>query len=271
MRSIWQVSIEPVCPGWSWVVMVAVTAVLAACSGDVPEARDPVVDEMSHAAAPTDTVEGLLRVGENGLTFQECDSAVESWVVEAEGADLREAAAGLSVDAGSPVLARFVGAVIDPQADGPGSEYQRAVFVTRWVFVAEDTGACRVMKGTSPDRETERTGEGALPSLADGVLLRALGNEPFWNVEIRSDRARVTRLGFEDLEFFIGTSKPRGTTRRWTGQSGEHRFELSVEERSCADTMVDRTYRLEALLTLDGQQFRGCAYEAVDGAAVGSE
>lgn len=249
----------------------ALALVLGACADDSPEVREPALDEVTYAAVATDTLEGLLRIGEHGLTLQACDSEDEAWVVEAAGADLRQAAAGLSVDAGSPVRARFLAAPADPPADGPGAAYDHAVLVTQWVFLAEDMGRCAEEEGagsepgpgTGMESGAEPEGEGRIPSLPDHVLLRALGNEPFWTVDVERGVVRITRLGNDDLEFPGAESVPDGTSRTWSGENEEHRFELTIEEEPCPDTMVDRTYPLTALLTLDAQQLNGCAFEAI--------
>ncbi len=269
MRSGWQGSKATICLRRSGGVAVAITAVLGACAGDSPDVRDPVFDEATRAAVTGDTLQGLLRVGEQGLTFQACDSADEAWVVEAEGANLRQAAEGLTVGAGVPVMARFIGAMVDPPGEGPGAAYGHAVFVTQWAFLAEDTGGCRTGDGAGSEAGTGQAGEGGIPSLPDRVLLRALGNEPFWNVDVERGAVRITRLGFEDLEFPAAEAMPDGSSRTWSGENAGHWFELAVEQRPCADTMVDRTHEFAALLTLDGQQFRGCAFEALDGASGG--
>ena len=105
---------------------VLVAAFLSACGGDSAEVRDPGAEEATLPGAVADTLEGLLRVGEDGLTFQPCGSGQESWVIESPGADLRVAADGLSVDAGAPMFARLVGGVVDPPNAGPGGA-RRAV------------------------------------------------------------------------------------------------------------------------------------------------
>ena len=210
------------------------------------------------SSAVADTLEGLLRVGEDGLTFQTCGSGQEAWVIESPGADLRVAADGLSVDAGAPVFARLVGGVTTPPDAGPGSGYASAIAVRQWVYLAEDISGCP--EGLEPANGGEATSEGeGMPVLPPGVTLRALGNEPFWHVDVSPNSVRVGRLGFDDLEFPTAGPVSENGARRWSGEADGHRFQLVVEQEGCSDTMADRTYPFTARLTLDEQELIGCA------------
>jgi uncharacterized membrane protein len=211
-------------------------AYLAACGGDSPEVRDAGVDVASLSSVSADTVEGLLVVAAGGLTLQPCGSAEVAWVTEARGADLRKAADGLSVGTGTPVLARVFAKEFTPRQAGPGAAYGSGIY----------------------------EGEG-MPVLPAGVTLRALGNEPFWNLDVSEASVRVGRLGFEDLEFAVTGPVVDAGIRTWAGEGGGHRFELLVTEERCADTLADRTYPFSARLTLDGQELSGCALEAPAG------
>ena len=238
---------------------------LAACGGDSPEVHDSSIDVASLSSVPADTVEGLLVVGTDGLTLQPCGSAELVWVAEARDADLRKAADGLSVGSGTPVLARVLGKAFEPRQDGPGAAYGSGIYVLQWVFLAEDTSGCPVPVAV-PEEGSEPAAEGeGMPVLPAGVTLRALGNEPFWHVDVSTTSVRVGRLGFEDLEFAVTGPAVAAGIRTWAGEGGAHQFELVVELAECSDTMVDRTYPFTARLVLDGQELNGCALEAPGG------
>ena len=243
---------------------VLVAAFLAACGGDSAEVRAPAAEEATLPGAAADTLEGLLRVSEDGLTFQACGSGRESWVIESPGADLRVAAEGLSVDAGAPMFARLVGGVVDPPDAGPGSGHTSAIAVRQWVYLAEDTSGCPVELEPVDGREAASEGE-EMPVLPSGVTLRALGNEPFWHADVSPTSVRVGRLGFDDLEFPTSGPVSENGARSWSGEADGHRFVLVVEPEGCSDTMVDRTYPFTARLTLDEQELVGCALEAPAG------
>jgi uncharacterized membrane protein len=240
-------------------------AYLAACGGDSPEVRDAGVDVASLSSVSADTVEGLLVVAAGGLTLQPCGSAEVAWVTEARGADLRKAADGLSVGTGTPVLARVFAKEFTPRQAGPGAAYGSGIYVLQWVFLAEDTSGCLV-PSAEPEQVPAPASEGeGMPVLPAGVTLRALGNEPFWNLDVSEASVRVGRLGFEDLEFAVTGPVVDAGIRTWAGEGGGHRFELLVTEERCADTLADRTYPVSARLTLDGQELSGCALEAPAG------
>ena len=244
---------------------VLVAAFLAACGGDSAEVRAPAAEEATLPGAVADTLEGLLWVSEDGLTFQACGSGQESWVIESPGADLRDAADGLSVDVGAAMFARLVGGVVDPPDAGPGSGHTSAIAVRQWVYLAEDTSSCPVWDLERTDGgEVTSEGEG-MPVLPPGVTLRALGNEPFWHVDVSPTSVRVGRLGFDDLEFPTTSLVSENRARSWSGEADGHRFQLVVEQEECSDTMVDRTYPFTARLTLDEQELIGCALEAPGG------
>lgn len=223
------------------------------------------MDVASLSSVPADTVEGLLVIDTDGLTLQPCGSAEVAWVAEARGADLRTAADGLSVGSGTPVLARVLGKPFEPRREGPGAAYGTGIYVLQWVFLAEDTSGCPALAAEPGEDSVQAAEEEGMPVLPMGVILRALGNEPFWHVDVSATSVRVGRLGSDDLE--IATSGPAvdAGIRTWVGEEGGRRFELVVTEDECADTMADRTYPFTARLTLDEQELRGCALEAPDG------
>jgi uncharacterized membrane protein len=187
------------------------------------------------------------------------------WVAEARGADLRSAADGLSVGSGTPIFARVVAKAYTPRRERPGAAEDTGLYVLQWVFLAEDTSGCPVPEEVSAG-SSEQVAEGeGMPVLPAGVTLRALGNEPFWHVDVSRTSVRVARLGYEDVEFPTTGPAVDAGGRSWSGEGSGHRFELVVTEQECADTMADRTYPFTARLTLDEQELSGCALEAPNG------
>lgn len=88
--------------------------------------------------------------------------------------------------------------------------------------------------------------------------VRAMGNEPFWSVEV--DEAHIT---YRDAEGAVvvapleAGSDPAGLTWGGTGEQGPVRLEL-VEAR-CRDTMADAAYPLSAKVTVGERVRVGCA------------
>jgi putative lipoprotein len=158
-------------------------------------------------------------------------------------------------------LARVLGESVIPPGEGPGAAYADAIRVVQWVYLAEDTSGCEGAVASIIPAEAQPEGEG-MPSFPPGTWLRALGNEPFWNVTVGVEGVRVSRLGFDDIAFPVSGPTVESGTRIWSGESAGHRFELAIREDRCADTMADRTYPFTAVLMLDGTEYQGCALES---------
>jgi len=108
--------------------------------------------------------------------------------------------------------------------------------------------------------------QGTSPCLIqDGTLLRmanmrAIGTEPFWNA--RTDGRCVTYSTPEDqtgTRIWTGVdSGPMGPV--WTGSFQGKPFVLRVQPAvRCSDGMSDKAYDWEAVLTVGGEERKGCA------------
>ena len=90
---------------------------------------------------------------------------------------------------------------------------------------------------------------------------KALGTEPFWGVKIEG-----RCLTYSTPEDQAGTRiwtkyqiVPDGKV--WTGTFQNQPFKLILQAKpECSDGMSDRTYPTEALLTVAGEERRGCAF-----------
>jgi len=102
-------------------------------------------------------------------------------------------------------------------------------------------------------------GPGILDSLAGDYVAR--GNEPGWRVTVGTETVDIVAAYGEDER-----STPRSATQVTdTGQTLEMpqiNARLSVEDRLCHDDMSGMPYPQRAVLTLDGQEYRGCGGEA---------
>ena len=83
---------------------------------------------------------------------------------------------------------------------------------------------------------------------------RAIGTEPFWDLEIGRD------LIFTDRGNNVSVSQP--TPQPINGTAGEiyrtQRLEVNIVHRQCSDGMSDRTYPDTVDVYVDGRQYRGC-------------
>lgn len=96
--------------------------------------------------------------------------------------------------------------------------------------------------------------------LADLVFI-ALGNEPFWNVRVFTDRLRYEALGGEPVVFESpsSVSKPGSGKWGWTAEAGAQAIWVAIEERPCNDTMSDVSYRYAASVRFGERSLVGCA------------
>src|SRR6056297_505486 len=101
-------------------------------------------------------------------------------------------------------------------------------------------------------------GPGILDSLAGDYVAR--GNEPGWRVTVGIETVDIVAAYGEDER-----STPRGATQvsdmGQTLDMPQINARLTVEDQLCRDDMSGMPYPQRAVLTLDGQEYRGCAGE----------
>ena len=89
---------------------------------------------------------------------------------------------------------------------------------------------------------------------------RAVGNEPFWGLEIDS-----TGLRFRTPDDTTGMHWPsmspvvKGDTFRWVGRTERGEIEASIWPARCSDGMSDRTWQYTAAVRIDTTRYEGCA------------
>lgn len=93
-----------------------------------------------------------------------------------------------------------------------------------------------------------------------GRPIRALGNEPFWAVEITPEA--LVYSGVDRPEQTADNPGPmlQGTTARYeaTTVAGKP-LSVALIATTCSDGMSDRTYPLTAVVKVDGETLTGCA------------
>jgi uncharacterized membrane protein len=96
--------------------------------------------------------------------------------------------------------------------------------------------------------------------LADLVFI-ALGNEPFWNVRVFTDRLRYEALGGRPVVFESpgSVSEPGSGKWGWTAEAGAQAISVAIEERPCNDTMSDVCYQYAASVRFGERSLVGCA------------
>ena len=97
----------------------------------------------------------------------------------------------------------------------------------------------------------------------NGVDFRAVGNEPGWYLEIYEGRKIrfVTNYGkvrYNDYYLPKPEIIPHALKTVYTFVIDEQELEITIEGKSCRDTMVDEQYESTVTVDLDGKKYHGC-------------
>lgn len=103
-----------------------------------------------------------------------------------------------------------------------------------------------------------------LPAEPGELELRAVGNEPFWSLQVFAEQVNLQRLG-ADTEFFAITSKTQ-TDDSQRVRFTNHAFSGSalVRNELCHDSMTGMPYPYSAQVQIPGETLQGCAGEPLD-------
>ena len=95
---------------------------------------------------------------------------------------------------------------------------------------------------------------------SEGVLFRAIGNEPGWILEISSDKEVLflTNLGQDKTHFEVIDKFSEYDSTEYKMRSKQNFLLVRIEKRRCQDTMVDRVYESTVYINFDGVYMKGC-------------
>jgi len=95
---------------------------------------------------------------------------------------------------------------------------------------------------------------------SEGVLFRAVGNEPGWILEISSDKEVLflTNLGQDRTDFKIIEKFSEHGSTEYKMRSKHNFLLVRIEKRRCQDTMVDKVYESTVYINFDGVYMMGC-------------
>lgn len=94
------------------------------------------------------------------------------------------------------------------------------------------------------------------------ILVKAVGNEPFWRLQIETAAVRFERFGDEGWTVFPAqriVSREGALTLETASESLT--LSVRITHERCHDTMADAVYGLTAVVTVGETTYRGCAYE----------
>jgi uncharacterized membrane protein len=94
---------------------------------------------------------------------------------------------------------------------------------------------------------------------------KALGNEPFWNVEISASGIVFELMGESALDFPYYPAVRSDARRVYSSRTAHHSIEITIERASCADNMSGARFDYAATVRIDGAEYRGCAKAGLGG------
>lgn len=101
-----------------------------------------------------------------------------------------------------------------------------------------------------------------LQALPDGVMFRAVGNEPFWRVDVVRDGAHMVYYTSENPDGMIlpiDEQEAHAKGISFKGEQAGQTYELVVSAGVCADGMSGQQFDQKAVFALNDEVMRGCA------------
>lgn len=120
--------------------------------------------------------------------------------------------------------------------------------------------------------EAQPPADAPAPPPADGagaefkVDFSALGNEPFWRVDIKGTDITLTRPGEsgpapETTQAASAGMASTADSATWTAQAGTVAVVVKVTRGECSDGMSDNKYPYVAEVTWGAETLKGCGFE----------
>jgi uncharacterized membrane protein len=187
---------------------------------------------------------GLYTYGDEVSTFYDCNTRTVYWLTDSTArlAELYESSERALPYPYESVYVELKGYLKGPSSRGYASEYANELIVKD------------VIRLKPKDYRME-----CFP-----YEYVALGNEPFWSLEIIPHEKRIV---FKDIgaqkvyEFPYAPATSVQGGARYEVRSADRRnsMEVNLREQVCSDGMSDRRYNYAATVLLNGKTFAGCA------------
>lgn len=201
----------------------------AGCQSFAEKDRAPKVEQVR--------LQGELSVHDGELLLRPCDEQRRFVLVDAGSLGLAEEVRGLQGGGSDPLFADLRGSL--GSSDKPAVDGR---FEASRLYRLELGGrSCK-------DPDLSR------------MVLRAMGNEPFWSVSVGTKGLLLKRPDQPPLALPYLEEQLPGGSLNLTSEADGRRLELWVAPQRCVDSMSGAIRHLSAELRLDGQVQRGCAY-----------
>jgi uncharacterized membrane protein len=122
--------------------------------------------------------------------------------------------------------------------------------------------ATYALQGNSLVELSRKALTGGLPEGSDlevAAEFKALGNEPYWNVEISAGGIVFERLGEGVLNFPYSAPTMSNGRPTYSSRTSDHSIEIVLEQAACVDNMSGARFDYTARVELDGNGYSGCA------------
>ncbi len=92
---------------------------------------------------------------------------------------------------------------------------------------------------------------------------KCMGNEPFWNIEIKGDELMFHQMGYEKETYTLQATQVKSDRLVYAVQEGTGKNTIQVQllKENCEDDMSGQPFAYSVVLTKNGKEYRGCAKE----------
>lgn len=187
---------------------------------------------------------GHLVWGHESRSFTECDSGREGWVINESGDELIAVYEELTHAPYQPMFVELRGEWVAAPEDGFGADFDEALRVTELVRAENEGFGCRL-------------------DLRE-FLFAAVGNEPFWRLQVRDDGIELRTPEMPANRVFPPARRDgQPPLVVFDSADAEGTIRLSLQPRRCVDTMSGARYAWAAMVEVDGRRMQGCAAEGM--------
>jgi uncharacterized membrane protein len=233
----------------SYIPIILALFIFQACTS--PEKRVEKADSskiVEHLPIPADTTsslfKGLYTFGNEVRTFQDCSGGGKIYWVNDSMASLSQRYEDTNRFPSYPYESVYVevkGYLSGKSQMGYASEYENVLIVTD------------IVKVEAKNFRTE----------CYNYEFIALGNEPFWSLEIIPGEKRIVfkDVGVEKVtEFIYAPAKMEDGVLKYEATSPSNdKLVAIIRMEKCSDGMSDRQYNYSAEITVNGKVNKGCA------------
>lgn len=238
----------------SYILMFISIISFICCSS--PNKQAEVVDSVQTSspgvpAADTTPVifKGLYTVGNEVNTFQDCSSRDQVYWVNDSIASLRKHYENATKSFSYPYESVYVevkGYLAGRSKLGYAADYENVLVITE------------VIRADAKNFKTD----------CYNYEFIALGNEPFWSLDIIPDEQRIVlkEVGIDKAhEFIYSPANVGGGVYRYEAvNASKEKLVVVIREENCSDGMSDRQYHYSAEITFNGRILKGCAIKKED-------